>query len=181
VKKSLNAPIRRRSFLKTTAGAAGAASALSIVPATVRKALAVPAHNASGTINDVEHIVIFMQENRSFDHYFGSMNGVRGFGDPRAIRLPGGASVWRQPGTQHPDGFVLPFHGDSAVTKSFRVDGSGQGHQASLTILNGGKLDQWGHTRELHQRMVYYTARDLPFYYALASAFTIAIIIIAPR
>ena len=122
---------------------------------------------------DVEHVVIFMQENRSFDHYFGALNGVRGFGDPRAIRLPGGASVWRQPGGQHPDGYVMPFHGDSTVTNAFRVDGSAQGHQASLTILNGGKFDQWGHSKELHQRMAHYTANDLPFYYALASSFTI--------
>ncbi len=166
-------PIHRRRFLKLTAGAVAAGSALSLIPVTVRRALAVPANNATGSIMDVEHVVIFMQENRSFDHYFGALNGVRGFGDPRAIRLPGGASVWRQPGAQHPDGYVMPFHGDSSATRSFRVDGSNQGHQASLTILNGGKFDQWGHSQELHQRMVHYTAKDLPFYYALASAFTI--------
>jgi phospholipase C len=165
--------IHRRSFLKLTAGALGAASAFSIVPATICKALSIPAHNATGTIMDVEHVVIFMQENRSFDHYFGALNGVRGFGDPRAIRLPGGAPVWRQPSPEHSSGYVMPFHGDSTVSNAFRVDGSAQEHQASLTILNGGKFDQWGHSRELHQRMAHYTAKDLPFYYALASSFTI--------
>jgi phospholipase C len=162
----------RRRFLKLTAGALGATSAFSIVPATICKALGIPANNATGTIMDVEHVVIYMQENRSFDH-FGALNGVRGFGDPRPVRLTGGASVWQQPSREHPDGYVLPFHGDSTVTNAFRVDGSAQGHQASLTILNGGKFDQWGHTRELHQRMAHYTAKDLPFYYALASSFTI--------
>jgi phospholipase C len=165
--------IPRRRFLKMTAGAIGATSVLSIVPSTITKALSIPANNATGTIMDVEHVVIFMQENRSFDHYFGALNGVRGFGDPRAIRLPGGASVWRQPSQEHPDGYVMPFHGDSTVTNSFRVDGSDQGHQASLTILNGGKFNQWGHSHQLHQRMAYYTEKDLPFYYALASSFTI--------
>src|ERR1700761_6794235 len=123
----------RRDFLKVSALGAG----LSMIPLSIRKAIALPANNATGTIMDVEHVVIFMQENRSFDHYFGALNGVRGFGDPRTIRLPGGASVWRHPGHEHPDGYVMPFHGDSTVTNAFRVDGSAQGHQASLTILNG--------------------------------------------
>jgi phospholipase C len=165
--------IPRRRFLKLAAGALGATSAFSIVPSSIAKALSIPANNATGTIMDVEHVVIFMQENRSFDHYFGALNGVRGFGDPRAIRLPGGASVWRQPSHEHADGYVMPFHGDSTVTNAFRVDGSAQGHQSSLTILNGGKFDQWGLSRELHQRMAHYTAKDLPFYYALASSFTV--------
>lgn len=165
--------MHRRRFLKLTAGALGATSALSIVPNTICKALSIEANNATGTIMDVEHVVIYMQENRSFDHYFGALNGVRGFGDPRPVRLPGGASVWQQPSSEHPAGYVMPFHGDSTVTNAFRVDGSAQGHQSSLTILNGGKFDQWGHSRELHQRMAHYTAKDLPFYYALASSFTI--------
>jgi phospholipase C len=165
--------MHRRRFLKLSAGALGAASALSIVPTTISRALGIQANNATGTIMDVEHVVIFMQENRSFDHYFGALNGVRGFGDPRAIKLPGRASVWQQPSGEHPSGYVMPFHGDSTVTNAFRVDGSAQGHQASLTILNGGKFNQWGHTHELHQRMAHYTAKDLPFYYALASSFTI--------
>ena len=71
-------PIHRRIFLKLTAGAFGAASAFSIIPATICKALSIPANNVAGTIMDVKHVVIFMQENRSFDHYFGALNGVRG-------------------------------------------------------------------------------------------------------
>ena len=52
------------------------------MPLDLSRALAIPAHNRTGTIADVEHIVILMQENRSFDHYFGTMRGVRGFADP---------------------------------------------------------------------------------------------------
>ena len=48
---------------------------------------------ATGTIQDVEHVVILMQENRSFDHYFGSMKGVRGFNDRAALLLQSGRSV----------------------------------------------------------------------------------------
>src|SRR3989344_544330 len=163
----------RRSFLRGALGGVAAGAALNLLPATVRKAMAIPANNATGTIMDVEHVVIFMQENRAFDHYLGALNGVGGFGDPRPQRLPGGASVWRQPSAEHPDGFVAPFHGDSRTTNAYTVDGADQGHTAAITIVNGGRYDQWGHSRELHKRMAYYKASDLPFYYALAGAFTV--------
>ena len=163
----------RRDFLRMSLLGAGSTAALSLIPASIRKAMALPANNATGSIMDVEHVIIYMQENRSFDHYFGALNGVRGFGDPRAIRLPGGHSVWKQPSQEHADGYVMPYHGDSATTRSFSVGGSGMSHQDNLTILNNGRHDRWGHTRELHKRMMHYNANDLPYYYALASAFTI--------
>jgi len=160
----------RRGFLHMAAGA-GAAS--SLLPGLIDRAMAIPANSATGSIRDVEHIVVLMQENRSFDHYFGAYNGVRGFGDPRPLRLAGGRSVWAQPSREHVDGFVLPFHGNSRTTRAFTVDGSAQGHQANLTIFNGGRFDRWGETKELRKRMLHYGAGDLPFYYALADAFTI--------
>jgi Phosphoesterase family len=52
-----------------------------------------------GDIRDIKHVVILMQENRSFDHYFGSLRGVRGFADRATILLPGGLPVWQQPDT----------------------------------------------------------------------------------
>ena len=139
----------------------------------IERALAIPAATGKGSIMDVEHIVIHMQENRSFDHYFGMLNGVRGFGDPRPLRLPGGRTVWQQASAEHPDGHVMPYHGDSRVSRSFTVEGADQSHQENLTILNGGRFDRWGHTSELRQRMLHYGPGDLPFYYALADAFTI--------
>ena len=83
----------RRKFLQRVGIGALAAS----FPASIKRALAIPAHHRTGTIADVEHIVILMQENRSFDHYFGTLRGVRGFGDPRAVTLPSGDPVWYQP------------------------------------------------------------------------------------
>src|SRR5258707_2332903 len=93
----------RRTFLKLVGTPALAAA----LPLDFTRALAIPAHYATGTIADVEHIVFLMQENRSFDHYFGALRGVRGFGDPRAVRLPSGDPVWKQPSGK---GYVLPFH-----------------------------------------------------------------------
>jgi phospholipase C len=80
----------RREFLRLAATATGAA----MIPASIRKALAIPANRATGTIKDIEHVVILMQENRSFDHYFGSL---RGFNDPRPALLPSGKPFWYQP------------------------------------------------------------------------------------
>jgi phospholipase C len=72
----------RRKFLQLLSSGALAAS----LPASISRALSLPANNATGTIVDVEHIVVLMQENRSFDHYFGTLRGVRGYGDPRAVK-----------------------------------------------------------------------------------------------
>ena len=54
----------RRSFLQLAAGAVGAAT----LPPGVARALDLPAARVTGTIQDVQHVVILMQENRSFDH-----------------------------------------------------------------------------------------------------------------
>ncbi len=53
-----------------------------------------PSQSPTGDLRDIKHVVVVMQENRSFDHYFGSMKGVRGFGDRATILLPGGKTVW---------------------------------------------------------------------------------------
>ncbi|WP_256251490.1 alkaline phosphatase family protein, partial [Burkholderia ubonensis] len=86
----------RRDFLRLAAQSAGAMAACAGFPPAIRKALAMPAASRTRSIQDVEHVVIFMQENRSFDHYFGGLRGVRGFNDPRPHLLPNGAPVWRQ-------------------------------------------------------------------------------------
>jgi phospholipase C len=73
----------RRQFMQML-GTGAVASALG---STITKALAIPANHRTGTINDVEHVVILMQENRPFDHHFGTLRGVRGFADPRAVKI----------------------------------------------------------------------------------------------
>jgi hypothetical protein len=103
--------IDRRAFIK----ALGAGTAAAMLPASIQRALAIPAHNATGTLMDVEHVVILMQENRSFDHYLGTLQGVRGFNDPRAVKLSSGNSVWQQPTGSGSD-YVLPFHPSTPVS-----------------------------------------------------------------
>ena len=99
--------ISRRKFIGMSASAAGAA-ALGTLPHTLSRALAMPA--AGRSLSAVRHVVVLMQENRSFDHYFGTLAGVRGFDDAAALTLGNGDSVFEQPGA---DGRHTPFHLDS--------------------------------------------------------------------
>ncbi|MFE2712536.1 alkaline phosphatase family protein, partial [Streptomyces mirabilis] len=106
------AELTRRRLLGSAAGALGGAAALSLLPPSVQKAVAAgpPKH---GSLRDIEHVVMLMQENRSFDHYFGTLSGVRGFADPDALKLDTGRSVFYQPDAVNPKGYLLPFHLDT--------------------------------------------------------------------
>src|SRR5271154_7594645 len=105
----------RRQFLKNAALLAGSAGTRGVLKGPIRKAMAIDPAPGSSYL-DAEHVVILMQENRSFDHAFGSLQGVRGFNDPRAIRLPDGNPVWVQ-ATAAGERFV-PFRLDIKETKT---------------------------------------------------------------
>ena len=113
--------LKRRSFLKksaiTTAGVA-TVSLNNNVFASIEKALSIPANRKNGNLKDIEHVVILMQENRSFDHYLGAMPGVRGFNDRFPLKQPNGKYVWAQQ-NKNPNGTnnfkkeLLPWHLDT--------------------------------------------------------------------
>jgi phospholipase C len=156
----------RRSFLKFLA--AGAAAG--VLPQSIAKALAIPAHNATGTIADVEHVVILMQENRAFDHYLGTLNGVRGFSDPRAATLSSGLPVFYQPaGTT---GYTLPFRPDEANLGLTFIEDLPHDWETTHLAWNNGQWDGWV-LNKTTSSMAYLTRTDIPFHYALADAFTI--------
>ncbi|MET8252161.1 phosphocholine-specific phospholipase C [Micromonospora sp. NPDC005197] len=157
--------VDRRTFLK----AMGVPAIGAALPLDLSKALAIPANNRTGSINDVEHVIILMQENRSFDHYFGTMRGVRGFGDPHPATLPSGNDVWHQPnGTDE----LLPFRPEvKDLGQTFLPDpphGWNDGHAA----WNDGRFDGWVPNKGV-TAMTYHTRQDLPYHYALADAFTV--------
>jgi phospholipase C len=174
----------RRDVLKAAA-IAGAGLSAGVVPERLLQALAAPA--VCGTLTDIQHIVVFVQENRSFDHYFGRYKGVRGYDDRTA---PGGAALFSQayPPPVTPTGFsnpLQPFHIDTAVSIPPH---QGQcvndiEHQWCGTHLSwhGGANDSWMKSHLLSEpdaghaavTMGYLDRRDLPFYYALADNFTI--------
>ena len=155
----------RRDFLKTI-GVIGAAAA---VPASIDRALAIPAKRLTGTIKDVKHIVILMHENRSFDHYFGTMKGVRGFGDRHTVPLPDDRSVWEQ----HNGARVRPpFWLDTEKTNAMRVPDTPHTFPDTQAAWNQGSSGVWPKFKSDYS-MGYYKRTDIPFHFALAEAFTI--------
>jgi phospholipase C len=158
----------RRKFLKLLSTTAFA----SAFPASIARALSIPANRRTGSIEDVEHIVFMMQENRSFDHYFGSLRGVRGFGDPRAVNLPSGKSVWHQPDANNPDGFVLPFHPPAPDLGLRFLQDLAHDWTTTHNAWNEAKYDGWVPNKGT-TTMAYLTRKDIPYHYALADAFTI--------
>lgn len=159
----------RRDFLKTLA-VAGAVSAT--LPWSIQRALATPAHSPNGSIEDVEHIVIFMQENRSFDHYFGHLSGVRGYNDRFPLTLPGGKTVWEQPRLQNAREVILPYHLNT-LTSSAQIIGDLDHSWYSTHAANAGGLFNAWPLAKTDRTMGYYQRQDIPFHYALADAFTI--------
>ncbi|PZP30927.1 MAG: phospholipase C, phosphocholine-specific [Roseateles depolymerans] len=164
----------RRAVLRGMAGA-GATAAL---PDSIRQALAIPAKTVTGTIQDVKHIVVLMQENRSFDHYFGTLRGVRGFGDPRAVKQYGsGKSIFEQPnlnsaGTVQTPATILPFHPAAANLGQQFLTGLPHAWADAHKAWNDGHNDRWVPAKG-KVTMAYMQRSDIPFYYALADAFTI--------
>jgi phospholipase C len=167
--------VTRRRFLT---GAAATTAGAALLPANVQKALAAPP-NRPGKLSDIKHVVLLMQENRSFDHYFGTLSGVAGFDDPHAMRLPGGRSVFYQPDTVNPDGYLLPFHLDTHSTKAQQIPSTNHEWDVQHQAWNGGRNDNWLPAHRAADKtngpyvMGYYTREDIPFQYALADAFTI--------
>ena len=165
--------IRRR--LLQTAAAASAASALPLGPL----ASAALGRMTGSSLNDIDHFIILMKENRSFDHYFGTLAGVRGYDDPRATRADG-SSIFRQRDHLNPDGHVLPFRLDTRKTSAQRLHDLSHSWEAQHIAWNQGAMDDWiavhrgaDGTADGPLTMGYHTREDIPFYYALADAFTI--------
>ncbi|MEU9851240.1 phosphocholine-specific phospholipase C [Streptomyces sp. NPDC047985] len=124
-------------------------------------------------MDDIRHVVILMQENRSFDHYFGTLNGVRGFDDRQALTFPNGDSVFRQPALARPDGgFLLPYRMDSTKFDAQNADGLPHDWESGHDAINNGAMNRWTSAKG-ERSMGYLTREDIPYQYALADAFTL--------
>ncbi len=168
----------RRDFLKQALTFASAGGVAHFLPGAIQRALAIdPAPGT--TYLDAEHVVILMQENRSFDHCYGALQGVRGFNDPRAVTLPDGNPVWLQ--TNAEGKTYAPFHLDIKDTKSTWMSSLPHSWADQIDAWNGGRFDRWLDAKVSGTRayagmpltLGYYTREDIPFYYALADAFTV--------
>jgi phospholipase C len=166
--------LTRRRLLKNT----GLAAAAALMPPNVQRMLAQQPQSPPA-LADIKHVVILMQENRSFDHYFGTLAGVRGFDDPDAIKLQTGRSVFYQPDDQNPNGYLLPFHLDTHSSSAQKIPSTSHAWAVQHAAWNQGRMDRW---LSAHRDadgpngpyvMGYYKREDIPFQFALAEAFTI--------
>jgi len=160
----------RRDLLKAGAGAGAAAL---LADPIIQTALA--AAPKKGSLTDIEHVVILIQENRSFDHYFGMMPGVNGFANAvsSGVAAQGG---YPAPGFE---GELLPFHVNTEGPTQCIPDITHQWvpqHES----WDGGAMDNFVRAHLAHDgaaagpaTMGYYTGQDIPFYWALAEAFTL--------
>ncbi|HVR50889.1 MAG TPA: alkaline phosphatase family protein, partial [Pseudorhodoferax sp.] len=179
----------RRDFLRTMAQAGGASAVLASFPPAIQRALALPANQRTRTLQDVEHIVVLTQENRSFDHYFGTLAGVRGFGDPFPVPVKdrqnlfnhksvfvqqtvGGPPVPGRPNwpTSKP---IAPFRLNTEQDfPVMRVAGTPHSWTDAQLAWDHGRMNDWCTAKQNHS-MGYYAEGDLPFQFALARAFTL--------
>ncbi|NUS44098.1 MAG: phospholipase C [Mycobacteriaceae bacterium] len=173
------AGLNRRDFLAKVGLAGGAAALASWANPIIERAYAAdPA--GTGGLGDIEHFVLLMQENRSFDHYFGGYAGVRGFGDP--------SRAWKQygwaPGTgPSATGYLNPFRLDT--TRGPSLDGeciNDPDHSWAGThaAWNHGRNDGWMPMSiaevgpgNAPAAMGYYLREDIPVHHDLAEAFTL--------
>jgi phospholipase C len=187
--------ISRRNLIRGAAVVGGAAAA-----ATVSASAAAEGANAAtapqpagqaggprhGDIRDIKHVMILMQENRSFDHYFGSLKGVQGFGDKATIMLPGGLPVWQQPSTapgqpvtstQYPwplsSGTFSGTQPPSPEQGAQNYGGTDHSWETQHGAWYGGFMNAWQYAKAGPTTLGFLARNDIPFHYALADAYTI--------
>jgi phospholipase C len=171
---------RREVLIAGMAGAFGLALA-ACSESAIKKAISVAPASKTGDLGAVEHVVFLMHENRSFDHYYGSYKGVRGFDDPTAIKSIF-AQPWPQSAGESHDETLLPFHLDIATNDAECTYDLSHAWNAQRMCWNEGAMDRFVSTHTQPQfegpqngvlTMGYYERADLPFWYSLADAFTI--------
>ncbi len=160
--------VNRRDFLSIAANAS-AGIALASFPPSIQKALAAAAAVDTGTIKDLKHIVILMQENRGFDHYFGTLRGVRGFGDRFPVPQQSGKPVWYQSNGERE---LAPFHLDPEAFNALLAPSTPHSFSDSQAAWNQGRFGYWPKYKN-DNSMGYYRRADIPFQFALAEAFTL--------
>jgi phospholipase C len=180
--------LTRREVLRAAAGATALVGLEALAPARViERALALTP--PAGKLADIKHVVIFINENRSFDHYYGTYKGVRGFADPNVLKQGDGTPVFEQKFPDSPFGILSPAYGGHLLPFHFDTTKNGEcvndiahGWAPQHASWNGGRMDRFlevdinpavNGPRDGINTMGYYTRADLPFYHALADAFTI--------
>lgn len=179
----------RREFFTQITAAGGAAMLAEWASPIIDKAYAASA--PSGSLQNIEHIVLFMQENHSFDNYFGTRYGVNGFGNtgnnpPAVFKQRGWAPSGSGGGpTDFNDAaqFTLPFRLNTDRGPSLSgecVNDPDHSWAPTHEAFNGGANDGWlpmsikaVGSKNAPALMGYYTREDIPIHYLLADKFTV--------
>ena len=162
--------MNRRDFLVNSTKTIFGTAALASFPASIQKALAIDAKVETGTIKDVKHVIILTQENRSFDNYFGTLKGVRGFGDRFTIPLSDNRKIWEQ--YDRDKNKIFPYHLDSTRGNAQRVSGTPHSWTDGQFAWNHGRMGNWVQYKQ-PQSMGYYKQKEVEFQFSLANAFTL--------
>jgi phospholipase C len=176
---SFSPQVSRRQFVGGAAAVAGAAGLAGVLPERLAEAATVSPKDFN--LSQVKHIVILMQENRSFDHYFGAFPGARGFKDPTVARQSNGRTVFQQDDPANPDGYLEPWHMSTFTSGAAAVPSLSHDWRDQHAAWNWGRNDRWLYTHLASDSdangsftMGHYEEADIPFHWALAKAFTLA-------
>jgi phospholipase C len=172
----LKSGLSRRGMLKALGLMGGAAAVAGTSSAAWAATGAGPGHAASGryvlpqgfkgTMADLKHVVILMQENRSLDHYYGAMPGVRGFNDKQALNFQNGTNVFSQP-----DGSTV-VEPTRITTVSQSESGNDHGYGTGVEAWNEGQYNQWAPAKGT-SAFYYLTGEEIPWQWSLASNYTL--------
>lgn len=119
------------------------------------------------TATPIEHFIFLMQENHSFDNYFGTYPGANG--------IPEGTCIPVDPFDPENEECIEPFH---ATSSDVQPDDPDHSLETSRLQYNDGKMN--GFVYALEQRnqdgrlaMAYYDDRDLPYYWNVADEYVL--------
>ncbi|KAJ3984886.1 phosphoesterase family-domain-containing protein [Lentinula detonsa] len=131
------------------------------------------------SLAEVEHIVLFMQENRAFDHYFGTMTGVRGFKDPNVQVNSDGRSVFFQKVNSflsNDTDFLLPWYvaaeGGEFINGTQCMTAGSNGWAENHAALASGQNDLWVEAN-MPQSWGHFRRSDIPVHFAIAEGWTV--------
>jgi phospholipase C len=154
-------PIGRRAFLKG-AGALGLAGLVAplagCLPSAPTASPASPEPTFAPRTTPIKHVIVDVQENRSFDHYYGHAPFVGKYGVPAGFKQPDGFGA-----------LVTPYHLNSVVSHDIGHSWVDTHHE-----FGGGKMDGF-FSNDGRIALGYYTAADLPFYYSLFESSTLCV------
>ncbi|RMZ79485.1 hypothetical protein DV738_g3307, partial [Chaetothyriales sp. CBS 135597] len=133
---------------------------------------------SADSLASIDHVVLFMQENRAFDHYFGTMAGVRGFADPNVQINPSGKSVFYQEviSVLNYTDYLLPWYlnylGGEWPNATQCMNAGSNGYEENHMAYNNGSNDHWV-TNNTPWSWGYYKREDIPVHFAIAEGWTI--------